>query len=94
MFALVNANATKHLVFSNLTFRDTSYASEGSWSGVSGEPADGALRFNHAQDIVVEACSFLAGLSGYGILVGNYSSEVSVVGNLIEQVGSHGRLSH
>jgi hypothetical protein len=92
LFELLRMNGTRHFVLSNLTFRDTSFAAEGGWNGVAGEPSDGAIRISNSSDIRIEASQFLAGISGYGIRIGNYSSNVQVIGNLFADLGQGGVL--
>jgi hypothetical protein len=89
---LLDINGTNDLILHNLTFRDTSFFAVGSWVGPAAEPSDGAVRINHASRIAVEACSFLPGLSGYGIVVGNRSTQVSVTGSHFEGLGEGGVL--
>ena len=64
----------------------------GSWVGPAAEPSDGAIRINHAENIAIEGCSFLPGLSGYGVVIGNRSTHISVVGSLFTGLGEGGVL--
>jgi len=89
---LLDINGTTDLTLSNLAFRDTGYYAVGSWVGPAAEPSDGSVRINHAHDISIEACSFLPGLSGYGVVVGNRSTGVSVTGSHFEGLKEGGVL--
>lgn len=74
-------------VVSNLTFLDTTYYSDGYWDGPAQQPSDAAVRINFAKGVVVEACSFLSSLGGYGVGVGNKTTNSSVVGCLFDRTG-------
>ena len=91
---LLDLNGTTDIVFSNVSFRDTSYYAVGSWYGPAAEPSDGAVRINHANHVSFEACSFLPGLSGYGVVVGNRSHDIKVVGSLFTGLGEGGVLMY
>ena len=92
LFELMTVDNTSHIVFSNITFRDTSYAAEGGWNGVAGEPSDGAVRISNSTDIQIEASQFLAGIGGYAVRVGNWSTGIKVIGNLMAELGQGGVL--
>eukprot|EP01052_Picozoa_sp_SAG31_P020847 SAG31_NODE_1585_length_7821_cov_5.615903_4_plen_683_part_00 len=91
---LLDINGTSSLTLRGITFRDTAYYAVGTWYGPAAEPSDGAIRINEARDISIEACSFLPGLSGYGIVVGNSSTRVDISGSHFEGLGEGGVLMY
>eukprot|EP01050_Picozoa_sp_SAG11_P000249 SAG11_NODE_6_length_32111_cov_33.703174_6_plen_812_part_00 len=96
MFKLVLLDNVTDIVFSNLTFADTSWASLGSVceSGIPmGHPNDGAIRVNNSSSIVVETSVF-DGRGGYAVVAGNSSHDVFVVGNAITNGGQGAVLLH
>ena len=96
MFEVVLIDNATDIVFSNLTFTDTSWASLGSVCEAdipAAHPNDGAIRINNSSSIVVEASVF-DGLGGYAVVAGNSSHDVSVVGNVITNGGQGAVLLH
>jgi hypothetical protein len=76
----------------NLTFRDADYFAIGTWTGPAAQPSDGAVRVNAATGVAVDACRFAAGLSGYGVVVGNASKDVTVAASTFADLGQGGVL--
>jgi hypothetical protein len=72
----------------------TKSKADGSWDGPASEPSDAALRINYSQDVTVEACSFLESVGGYGVAIGNSSTNCSVVGSIFDSVGQGGVLMY
>eukprot|EP01052_Picozoa_sp_SAG31_P010196 SAG31_NODE_550_length_14214_cov_3.054269_8_plen_896_part_00 len=79
-------------VVSNLTFLDTTYYSDGYWDGPAQQPSDAAVRINFAEQVSIESCNFLSSLGGYGVGVGNRTSNSSIVGCLFDRTGQGGVL--
>jgi hypothetical protein len=88
LFELLKLNGTRHFVLSNLTYHDTSFAAEGGWNGIVGQPSDGAIRISNSSDVRIESSQFLAGISGYAIRLGNFSSNIQIMGNLFADVST------
>eukprot|EP01052_Picozoa_sp_SAG31_P014732 SAG31_NODE_925_length_10954_cov_3.051589_8_plen_1371_part_00 len=51
------------------------------------QPSDAAVRVNYANNITIEACNFLSSIGGYGVAIGNHTTNSRVLGCLIEHVG-------
>ena len=80
----------EHTVVSNLTFLDTTYFADGYWDGPGQQPSDAAIRINYAKNVTVEACNFLSSIGGYGVAVGNRTTDSRVLGCLFDHVGQGG----
>jgi hypothetical protein len=48
------------------------------------------VRINYCHNVRVEGCSFVGGLTGYGVVIGNTSTAVSVTGSLFDSLGQGG----
>jgi hypothetical protein len=90
---LVLDGATQ-IILSNLTFLDSNFFSDGQWNGPARVPSDAIIRINNSTDVTVEATNFLASVGGYGIAIGNGTSNVSVVGCLFDSVGQGGVIAY
>lgn len=66
------------------------YYSDGFWDGPAQEPSDAAIRINYCHNVRVEGCNFVGGLTGYGVAIGNTSTQISVTGSLFDSVGQGG----
>ena len=86
---LIEIRHARHVAISNLSFLDTTYYADGYWDGPAQQPSDAALRISYSTDITVEASNFL-GLSGYGVAIGNATTNSSVVGCLFDSMGQGG----
>lgn len=83
-----------HIGLSNLTFLDSSYFADGQWDGPARVPSDAVIRINNSTCVTVEAANFLGSVGGYGIAIGNGTSNVTVVGCLFDSVGQGGVIAY
>ena len=89
---VIEIQGADFVTLSNVTVRDSSYTSEGCWCGLAGEPNDAAVLITKSNDVTVEACSFSAGVAGYGVAATNGSLRLRVVGCRVENTGQGGVL--
>lgn len=87
---VLELQSAKHIVLSNLTFLDSTFFADGQWNGPARAPSDAVVRINNSSDVIVESCNFLASVLGYGIAVGNASSNISILSCLFDEVGQGG----
>ena len=87
---LVEIRHASHLIMSNLSFVDTTYFADGYWDGPAQQPSDAAVRISYSADVTVEASNFLQSLGGYGVAIGNATTNSSVVGCVFDSVGQGG----
>ena len=85
--------ATGHSI-TNLTFTDTTYYADGYWDGPAQEPSDAAIRINYSKHISITGCNFVAGLGGYGVAVGNASTDVFISKSLFDNIGQGGVVAY
>ena len=86
-------HATSHNI-RNLTFTDTTYYADGYWDGPAQEPSDAAIRINYSHDVAITGCCFVAGLGGYGVAVGNASTDVRISASLFDSLGQGGVIAY
>lgn len=48
------------------------------------------MRISNSTDIHIEASQFLAGIGGYAVRVGNFSTDINIIGNLMAGLGQGG----
>lgn len=90
--SLVEVDRAENVTLQNLTFVDADYFSIGTWTGPAGQPSDGAVRINFAQNVTIDQCDFRPSLSGYGIAVGNGTIGTKVLRSRFWGLGQGGVL--
>ena len=88
--SVVELRGAHHHVFSNITFRDAGYSSVGCWCGEAQEPDDATIKVIGANDVIVEACRFLPGLTGYAVSAADAAAGLRVIGNAMLGLGQGG----